>query len=84
MKKIRDNTIKLNQYLKLMGIVPTGGQAKLMIQGGDVQVNGMLETRRGRRLVPGDKVTIEGKTLEVNLDNNEDQDVVIDFPEQIE
>lgn len=55
-----------------------------MIQGGDVQVNGMLETRRGRRLVPGDKVTIEGKTLEVNLDNNEDQNIVIDFPEQTE
>ncbi|MDZ8223180.1 RNA-binding S4 domain-containing protein [Nostoc sp. ChiVER01] len=84
MKKIRDNTIKLNQYLKLMGIVPSGGQAKLMIQGGDVQVNGMLETRRGRRLVPGDKVTIAGNTLEVNLDNNEDQDVVIDSTEEIE
>ncbi|MCC5617508.1 RNA-binding S4 domain-containing protein [Nostoc sp. CHAB 5836] len=82
MKKIRDNTIKLNQFLKLMGIVPTGGQAKLMIQGGDVQVNGMLETRRGRRLVPGDQVTIEGQTLEVNLNNNQDQNVVIDFPEQ--
>ncbi|MGF2037046.1 MAG: RNA-binding S4 domain-containing protein [Nostoc sp. CmiVER01] len=84
MKKIRDNTIKLNQYLKLMGIVPSGGQAKLMIQGGDVQVNGMLETRRGRRLVPGDKVTIAGNTLEVNLDNNENQDVVIDSTEEIE
>ncbi|MFW9263747.1 RNA-binding protein [Nostoc sp. KVJ20] len=82
MKKVRDNTIKLNQFLKLMGIVPTGGQAKLMIQGGDVQVNGMLETRRGRRLVPGDKVTIQGQTLEVNL-NNEDEDVVI-FTEQTE
>jgi len=80
--KIRDNTIKLNQYLKLMGIVPTGGQAKLMIQGGDVQVNGMLETRRGRRLIPGDKITIEGQTFEVNLDNNENQ--AIDFSEQIE
>ncbi|WP_309143271.1 RNA-binding S4 domain-containing protein [Nostoc sp. CHAB 5836] len=79
---MRDNTIKLNQFLKLMGIVPTGGQAKLMIQGGDVQVNGMLETRRGRRLVPGDQVTIEGQTLEVNLNNNQDQNVVIDFPEQ--
>ncbi|MEH1778590.1 MAG: RNA-binding S4 domain-containing protein [Nostoc sp.] len=77
MKKIRDNTIKLNQFLKLMGIVPTGGQAKLMIQGGDVQVNGMLETRRGRRLVPGDQVTIQGQTLEVNLNNNEDQDIVL-------
>lgn len=74
--KVRDNTIKLNQFLKLMGIVPTGGQAKLMIQGGDVQVNGMLETRRGRRLVPGDQVTVEGQTFEVNLDNNKDQDAV--------
>ncbi|OYD97706.1 RNA-binding protein [Nostoc sp. 'Peltigera membranacea cyanobiont' 210A] len=84
MKKVRDNTIKLNQFLKLMGIVPTGGQAKLMIQGGDVQVNGMLETRRGRRLVPGDKVTIQGQTLEVNLNNNEDPDVMIDLAEQTE
>ncbi|CDN14618.1 FIG002958: hypothetical protein [Richelia intracellularis] len=55
-----------------MGIVPTGGQAKLMIQGGDVQVNGMLETRRGRKLVRGDKVTVEGQTFEVNLDNSQD------------
>jgi ribosome-associated protein len=74
--KIKDNRIKLNQFLKLMGIVPTGGQAKLMIQGGDVQVNGMLETRRGRRLVPGDKVTVGGQTIEVNLNNNEDQNAV--------
>ena len=70
--KVRDGTIKLNQFLKLMGIVPTGGQAKLMIQGGDVQVNGMLETRRGRRLVRGDKVTVEGQTFEVDLDSSED------------
>ena len=69
--KIRDGTIKLNQFLKLMGIVPTGGQAKLMIQGGEVQVNGVLETRRGRRLLPGDRVTVEGKTFEVDLDNED-------------
>jgi ribosome-associated protein len=66
--KVRDGTIQLNQFLKLMGIVGTGGQAKLMIQGGDVLVNDMVETRRGRRLVRGDKVTVEGQTLEVNLD----------------
>jgi ribosome-associated protein len=69
--KIRDGTIKLNQFLKLMDIVPSGGQAKLIIQGGDVQVNGMVETRRGRRLVRGDKVTVEGQTLEVNVDSDE-------------
>ena len=66
--KVRDGTIQLNQFLKLMGIVGTGGQAKLMIQGGDVLVNDMVETRRGRRLVRGDKVTVQGQTLEVDLD----------------
>lgn len=80
--KPRDNTIKLNQFLKLMGIVPTGGQAKLMIQGGSVKLNGVVETRRGKRLVPGDQVTVEGKTFEVNLNNSEDQDAVIVLPEE--
>ena len=68
--KIRDGTIKLNQFLKLMGIVPTGGQAKLMIQGGEVLVNGMVETRRGKRILPGDQVIVEGKTFVVDLDNS--------------
>lgn len=81
--KIRDGTIKLNQFLKLMGIVATGGQAKLIIQGGDVKVNDLVETRRGKRLLPGDKVTVEGKTFEVNLDNNEEEDAAI-FVEQTE
>ncbi len=70
--KIRDNTIKLNQFLKLMGIASTGGQAKLMIQGGEVLLNGIQETRRGKKLVPGDKVTVNGQTLVVNLDNSEE------------
>ncbi|WP_341529111.1 RNA-binding S4 domain-containing protein [Nostoc sp. UHCC 0302] len=80
--KPRDNTIKLNQFLKLMGIVPTGGQAKLMIQGGNVKLNGEVETRRGRRLVPGDQVTVEGKTFEVNLNNSEEQDPVTVLPDE--
>lgn len=61
------NTIKLDQFLKFVGIAPTGGQAKLMIQDGDVRVNGTIETRRGRKLVPGDKVTVVGQTFEVDL-----------------
>lgn len=65
-----DSTIKLDQFLKLMGITSTGGQAKLMIQGGDVKVNGSVETRRGRKLVPGDEVTVEGQTLKVDLNNS--------------
>ena len=62
-----DNTIKLDQFLKFVGVAPTGGQAKLMIQGGDVSVNGMLETRRGRKLVSGDSVMVEGQTFKVEL-----------------
>ncbi|WP_250122276.1 RNA-binding S4 domain-containing protein [Chroococcidiopsis sp. CCMEE 29] len=65
-----DPTIKLDQFLKLIGIVPTGGQAKLMIQQGDVLVNGMIETRRGRKLVSGDRVTVRGQTFEVELNNS--------------
>jgi ribosome-associated protein len=58
-----NQTIKLDQFLKFKGIASTGGQAKLMIQSGEVKVNGRLETRRGRQLVVGDSVTVEGKTF---------------------
>ena len=53
------NTIKLDQFLKLVGIASTGGQAKIMIFDGAIKVNGVLETRRGRKLVSGDQVTVE-------------------------
>jgi len=43
-----NETIKLDQFLKFVGIAPTGGQAKLLIEDGRVKVNGMTETRRGR------------------------------------
>ncbi|MBD2357124.1 RNA-binding S4 domain-containing protein [Tolypothrix sp. FACHB-123] len=57
--------IKLDQFLKLVGIAPTGGQAKFMILDGAVKVNGVVETRRGRKLVADDQVTIEGQTYNV-------------------
>ena len=59
--------IKLDQFLKWQGIVQTGGEAKLTIQNGLVAVNGELETRRGRKLITGDRVTINGKTYQVQL-----------------
>ncbi|WP_413198626.1 RNA-binding S4 domain-containing protein [Nostoc piscinale] len=57
--------IKLDQFLKFLGIAPTGGQAKLMIINGDVKVNGVVETRRGRKLVSSDQVTVDGKVFTV-------------------
>ena len=57
--------MNLDQFLKWSGVTPTGGQAKLLIQAGEVRVNGEVETRRGRGLKPGDRVEVEGQTLVV-------------------
>lgn len=60
-----DNAIRLDQFLKRFGVCGTGGQAKLLIQGGNVMVNGDVETRRRRKLHIGDIVSVEQETLEV-------------------
>lgn len=62
-----NNTIRLDQFLKFMGLVATGGQAKLLIQEGEVLVNGQVETHRSRKLVSGDKVTLHGQTKTVEI-----------------
>ena len=53
--------MKLEQFLKWKGLVSTGGEAKHRIQRGDVAVNGVIETRRGRQLASGDAVEIDGR-----------------------
>ncbi|MBE7555095.1 MAG: RNA-binding S4 domain-containing protein [Anaerolineales bacterium] len=63
-------TIQLDQFLKWKGLVSTGGQAKLVIQGGEVQLNGVIETRRKKKLKTGDKVTFAGQTLIVDLEQS--------------
>ncbi|MEB3358066.1 MAG: RNA-binding S4 domain-containing protein [Synechococcales bacterium] len=62
-----DRTIQLDQFLKYQGVAQTGGQAKLLIQAGEIQVNGAVETRRGRKLVSGDRVTAFDQTYTVEL-----------------
>ena len=62
--------IRLDQFLKFVGLAPTGGQAKLMVLAGDVMVNGEVEMRRTHKLVPGDKVTVHGQTVTVQLDRD--------------
>ena len=61
-------TIHLDQFLKLTGLVGTGGQAKVVIQAGDVMVNGKVETRRRRQLKLGDVVVFADEEFEVTLD----------------
>jgi|SRR3972149_376051 len=59
--------IKLDSFMKWRQMADSGGQAKIAIQNGEVKVNGKTETRRGRKLVIGDKVTYNGKSVVVEL-----------------
>ncbi len=60
--------IQLDQFMKLVGMVSTGGQAKLVIQGGEVLLNGVVETRRKKKLRHGDKITFNGQTVVVEFE----------------
>jgi len=57
--------IKLQDALKLAGLVSTGGEAKLAIAAGEVAVNGAVCTQRGKKLRAGDAVRFAGRTLTV-------------------
>ena len=58
--------ITLDQFLKQSGIVGSGGQAKILIQEGEVRLNGEVEIRRGKKLAPGDVIEIGGERLVVS------------------
>ena len=57
--------LRLDHFLKLTALSGTGGQAKAVIQNGEVKVNGETETRRRRKLVAGDIVEIGGQSFVV-------------------
>ncbi|MDI3299660.1 MAG: RNA-binding S4 domain-containing protein [Bacillota bacterium] len=61
MRRIRVESlpIELGAFLKLAGLVETGGEAKRLVQGGRVAVNGEPERRRGRKLAGGDRVRVQ-------------------------
>ena len=61
----RGEYIELQQALKLSQIVETGGEAKYLIQSGQVRVNGEPETRRRRKLYAGDSFEVGGETYQV-------------------
>ena len=58
--------LRLDQFLKLCGVTETGGRAKALIQGGDIMVNGEVETRRRRKLASGDVIEVFGAVLPVD------------------
>ena len=67
--EIRTEFIKLQDLLKFANLVESGGFAKEVIQGGEVQVNGEVCTMRGKKIRPGDVVVFEGQELTVSYAN---------------
>ena len=63
--KVRDEFIKLGQALKASTLVSSGVEATVVIPDGQVEVNGEVDTRRGRKLVPGDMITFDGKSVKI-------------------
>ena len=63
--QITTEYIKLESLLKFEGLVETGGEAKERIQAGEVMVNGEICTMRGKKLHPGDVVTLDDLRVEV-------------------
>ena len=64
---LRDEYIKLGQALKAAGLVGSGVEAKIVIQDGHVKVNGEIDTRRGKKLVAGDKVEYNGNIIKIEM-----------------
>jgi len=62
---LRDDSIRLGQFLKLSDLVDTGADAKGLLARGLVRVNGDVETRRGRQLAAGDIVECAGRKVRV-------------------
>lgn len=69
---IKDEFIKLGQALKLAGLVYSGTDAKEFIIDGLVKVNGEIETRRGKKLVPGDIISFDGNDVKIEGNNKND------------
>ena len=63
--ELREEYIKLGQALKAAGFVEDGVEAKLVIQNGEVTVNGEVDTRRGRKLYDGDLVSYNGNEIQI-------------------
>ena len=60
---LRDEFIKLGQAIKAAGLVESGVEAKIVIQDGEVKVNGVVETKRGKKLFGGEVVEYNGSSI---------------------
>ncbi len=65
-KLINQEYIQLNQLLKHLNLVSTGGEALLAIDNGEVKVNGKIELRRRNKLYKGFIIEFKGKKIEIS------------------
>lgn len=67
---IKGEYITLGQLLKFLNLVSTGGEEKIFVTTHDITYNGEIENRRGKKLRPGDVITIDGDKYEICLSQN--------------
>ena len=65
--KITKEPVELYKILKFEGIVTSGGEAKALISNGQVLVNGVVETRKRKKIMSGDSVEVMGEKLQISL-----------------
>jgi ribosome-associated protein len=63
--EVRDDGIRLGQLMKLAGLADTGADARVLLDLGEVEVNGEPESRRGRQLAPGDVVRVGDESVRI-------------------
>lgn len=64
---VREIPIELCQFIKFGGLTESGGEAKSLIGAGEVLLNGVVETQKRKKLAVGDRVTVNGETIVVQL-----------------
>ena len=62
---LKSEPVELYKILKFEGLVHSGGVAKLAIESGDVLVNGVVETRKRKKIVAGDVIQFNGETIQL-------------------
>ncbi len=63
--KIKTEFIKLDQFIKYVGVADSGAEAKSIVSEELIKVNGQVELQRGKKLRSGDKIEIKGKAFEI-------------------
>jgi len=65
--EINEEPVELYKILKFEGMVPSGGEAKSVIDEGMVKVNGIVETRKRKKILSGDTIEFAGEKIEIKL-----------------